>query len=120
MLTQAQADHLLALLKVLVERGTISFPEPGSGKQLDVKSQDGKEAFLIDVNRRGKIKVSKCTYQERYEVADVLLRLDIDGPPHENPDGGLVPCPHLHVYKEGHAAGGRTRSSRRSSATRWT
>jgi hypothetical protein len=71
--------------------------------QLEVKSEDGREAFLIDVNRRGKIKLSKCTYQERYQVIEILLRLDIDGPPHENPDGLIVPCPHLHVYKEGYA-----------------
>ena len=31
----------------------------------------------------------------------VLLRLDIDGPPHRNPDGEEIPCPHLHTYREG-------------------
>ncbi len=29
------------------------------------------------------------------------MRLDLDGPPHRNPDGVEVPCPHLHVYREG-------------------
>jgi hypothetical protein len=48
--------------------------------------------------------VSKCTYQERYAVIEILLRLDIDGPPHQNPDGVDVPCPHLHVYREGYGA----------------
>jgi hypothetical protein len=32
----------------------------------------------------------------------VLLRLDLDGPPHRNPDGVELPCPHLHVYREGY------------------
>jgi hypothetical protein len=73
-------------------------------KQLEVKSEDGREAFIIDVNRKGKIKISKCTYQERYQSIEILLRLDIDGPTHENPDGAEVPCPHLHIYKEGFAA----------------
>ena len=36
-------------------------------------------------------------------MTDILFRLDIDGPPHENPDGTDVPCPHLHVYREGYA-----------------
>jgi hypothetical protein len=29
------------------------------------------------------------------------MRLDLDGPPHTNPDGQEIPCPHLHVYREG-------------------
>jgi hypothetical protein len=29
------------------------------------------------------------------------MRLDIDGPPHRNPDGEEIPCPHLHIYREG-------------------
>lgn len=69
--------------------------------ELDVKSTDNRESFKVDVNRKGRIRLTKCTYQERYASVEVLLRLDIDGPPHENPDGDVVPCPHLHVYKEG-------------------
>jgi len=30
------------------------------------------------------------------------MRLDLDGPPHRNPDDAEVPCPHLHIYREGH------------------
>jgi len=30
------------------------------------------------------------------------MRLDLDGPPHRNPDGSEIPCPHLHVYREGY------------------
>jgi len=48
---------------------------------------DETEKFLAELNRKGKIRVTRCTYQERYAVVEVLLRLDIDGPPHENPDG---------------------------------
>ena len=86
---------------VLVGKGQIDFPAAGAFLQLDVRSNDEREEFIIDVNRRGKIKLSKCTYQERYAIVEILLRLDIDGPPHENPDGTEVPCPHIHVYREG-------------------
>jgi hypothetical protein len=103
MLSQANADLLLKLVKVLDDRGTIEFPRPGEIKQLQLKSEDGRESFIVDVNRKGRIKISKCTYQERYQVVEILLRLDIDGPPHDNPDGTTVPCPHLHIYKEGFA-----------------
>jgi len=103
MLPQAKVNELLNLVKVLVATGTIDLPDPGLMTQLEVKSEDGRESFMIDVNRRGKIKVTKCTYQERYQVVEILLRLDVDGPPHENPDGEVIPCPHLHIYKEGFA-----------------
>jgi hypothetical protein len=29
------------------------------------------------------------------------MRLDLNGPPHRNPDGEEIPCPHLHTYREG-------------------
>lgn len=104
MLTQAEADRLMAMVKRFADQTTIIFPLAGEISQLEVKSVDGRESFLIDVNRKGKVKISKCTYQERYRVIEVLLRLDVDGPPHDNPDGTEVPCPHLHIYREGFAA----------------
>ena len=30
------------------------------------------------------------------------LRLDYGGPLHRNPDGEEIPCPHLHIYREGY------------------
>lgn len=31
-----------------------------------------------------------------------MLRLDIEGPAHLNPDGNEIQCPHIHIYKEGY------------------
>jgi hypothetical protein len=31
------------------------------------------------------------------------MRLDLDGPPHRNPDGTEIACPHLHMYREGYS-----------------
>lgn len=102
MFTQKEADRLMATVKILKESaGAIQFPISGDALRLEATSEDGREAFHFDVNRRGQIKISKCTYQERVSV-EVLLRLDIDGPDHTNPDGDIVPCPHLHVFKEGY------------------
>jgi hypothetical protein len=98
---QAKADALMAALKYLLDKAEIKFPIMGTSLLLEAKSEDGREFFLFDVNRKGKVKVTKCTYQERYSV-EILVRLDIDGPPHENPDGVVIPCPHLHTYREGY------------------
>lgn len=103
MLTQQEADELMAMPKKPVDVTTIEFPLPDQAKQFAALSKDGRKAFLFDVNRKGKLKLSKCTFQERYAVVEILVRLDIDGPPHVNPDGADVPCPHIHLYKEGFA-----------------
>ena len=54
---------------------------------------------MLDVTR-GQIKLTKATFQNRARAAIVLLRLDLDGPPHRNPDGEEIPCPHLHIYRQ--------------------
>lgn len=103
MLTDAEVERLVALVKEFVHQSSIDFPGFGDHLEREVRSTVGHDDFLIDVNRRGKTKKSKCTYQKRYAVADIIFRLDIDGPPHTNPDGSFVRCPHLHIYREGYA-----------------
>lgn len=31
----------------------------------------------------------------------ILVRLEVDGPPHTNPDGNLITGTHVHLYREG-------------------
>ena len=101
MLAQVEADRLMSLLKRLGKQETLIFPSPGESAQWIVKSTDAAESFIVDAQRKSTLKISKCTFQERYRVIDILLRLDVDGPPHDNPDGVEVACPHLHIYREG-------------------
>lgn len=113
MLTQAEADALIALQKKRKRNEVYTFPPPGRTLSIPIISLDGKEDFLIDVNR-GQIRLTKCSYQERYETTNILLRLDIDGARHTNPEvlavpllhlapynGRTIDCPHLHLYVEG-------------------
>jgi len=102
LLTQKEADMLLSLIKVLAENKPILFPIPGNSAHLEVFSTSSNDKFVIDINRKGQIKISKCTYQTRYKKSTILLRVDIDGPDHTNPDGEIVPCPHIHIYREGY------------------
>ena len=102
MLTQSEVEMLLSLIKVLSENKPIIFPNPGEAIQLEAISTSSNDKFLIDVNRKSQIKISKCTYQTRYKRSTILLRVDIDGPDHTNPDGEVVPCPHIHIYREGY------------------
>jgi hypothetical protein len=51
---------------------------------------------------RAQIKFTKATYQNRARQAVILMRLDLDGPLHRNPDGEEIACPHLLIYREGY------------------
>jgi len=102
MLTQDDVDYLLGLVKVLSENRSITLPPPGRKLELDVAAKELKEKFIIDVNRKGTINIRKATFQTRYQKSIVLLRLDIEGSPHRNPNDEVIQCPHLHIYKEGY------------------
>ena len=102
-LTQTEADFLVEMPKKATSSKVYIFPESGEKLTFELQSVDDTEQFIVDINR-SRIKVSGITYQNRAREIVVLRRLDIEGPPHRNPDGEVVPCPHLHVYKEGYGA----------------
>ena len=68
------------------------FPSPGERIAIPLTSLDKRENFMLDVTR-AQIKLTKATYQNRARPAIILLRLDLEGPPHTNPDGVEVLCP---------------------------
>jgi len=100
-LPQAVADDLLALEKRSSSDTEHAFPLAGEFLCLPLESLDQREQFSLDV-RRARFVITKATIQGRGRQVVVLARLDIDGPPHRNPDGEEVPCPHLHIYREGY------------------
>ena len=100
-LTQAEADTLLAMEKHRVDDMQHVFPALGGSIEIPLISANKRENFLLDITR-GRIDLKKATYQNRARTVVILARLDIDGPPHENPDGEEIPCPHLHTYREGY------------------
>lgn len=78
-----------------------SFPGPGERVAIPLVSSDKRENFMLDV-ARAQIRLTKATYQNRARQVIILMRLDLDGPPHRNPNGEEIPCPHLHIYREGY------------------
>jgi hypothetical protein len=100
-LTQAEADALIKMEKRGVDDKKWLFPSPGERIAIPLVSVDKRENFILDVTR-GQIRLTKATYQERARQAIILMRLDLDGPPHRNPDDEEIPWPHLHVYREGY------------------
>lgn len=100
LLTQQEADSLIALEKHRTDDRYWEFPQLGGRVAVPLQSVDGKEQFVLDLSR-GRIDLRKGTYQSRARYTVVLIRLDFGGAPHRNPDGEEIGCPHIHVYREG-------------------
>jgi hypothetical protein len=97
---QTEADALIAMEKSRVDDRQWLFCAPGERFSIPLISADKREHFILDVSR-AQIRLTKATFQNRARQAIILMRLDLDGPPHRNPDGIEIPCPHLHIYREG-------------------
>jgi len=100
MSTQTEADALIAMKKSFLNPRLISIP-PGTDQSHELIGDDMRERFFLDL-WRGTIRLSKFRYQTRGRRIIVLIRLDIDGATHTNPDGTKISGSHLHIYREGY------------------
>ncbi len=106
-LTQAEADQLLQMPKVFLERDPIEFSlhEPMDYDRV-LRSTDRREEFLLTIER-GRRKRIRLKYQTRARRVIVLARLELNGPRHKNPaDSPYKPAQwisdtHIHLYREG-------------------
>ncbi|MBP7070178.1 MAG: hypothetical protein KBA97_03815 [Methanothrix sp.] len=99
-LPQDEADELIAMPKIRVNDEIMYFPGRGGALDIPLMSDDRKEEFALTI-RRGRIDLNKGSYQNICRECIVLLRAELLGPTHCNPDDVEVPCPHIHIYKEG-------------------
>lgn len=100
-LTQAEVDALIAMEKHRVNENRSDFPMGGQSLVLPLQSPDRREQFLLDLSR-GRIDLLKVKMQNRGRQVVVLVRLDLGGAPHRNPDDEEIQAPHLHIYREGY------------------
>lgn len=100
-LTQAEADALIAMEKHRATEDRTDFPIGGQSLVLLLQSPDKREQFLLDLSR-GRIDLLKVKMQNRGRQVVVLVRLDLGGAPHRNPNDEEIPSPHLHLYREGY------------------
>lgn len=100
-LPQTLADALIAMAKRKTDDTEWRFPYTGGKSIIPLESLDGRESFFLDLYR-GRINLAKNTFQNRARRSVILARLDVDGPPHRNPDDEEIPAPHLHIYRAGY------------------
>jgi hypothetical protein len=101
MLTQAEADQFIQMAKHFIRPpASISIP-PGVDETYELAALDDRERFLLDV-WRGTLRLTKLKFQNRVRTVVVLVRLDVDGAPHTNPDGQKLSGTHLHLFREGY------------------
>jgi len=100
-LSQTEADALFKMKKIRLNVEHHEYPNRGGSLRIPLVSKNKRETFMLDITR-GRIDLSQGTLQNRARQVFILARLDYNGPPHINPDGTEIPCPHLHLYREGY------------------
>ena len=96
---QELIDYLIRLDKYF-EDNNIVPATLGEKKSFNLTSSDNKCFFSLDMNRASNIDL-KLTIQTRYlNNNQWLIRLDLNGPPHTNPDGTITNRDHIHVIQE--------------------
>jgi len=100
-LAQNEVDYLMALEKILINSPTVILGNTPLKYSHQLISTDGRERFYLDIFRAS-LNLQKYTLQERSRKIIILVRVDMAGAPHTNPDGTRIECPHIHLYKEGY------------------
>jgi len=100
-LAQEEALSLISMEKHRIDDQVWIYSGLGCSLSIPLISADKKEEFLLDMSL-GRINLTKRTYQNRARKSIILVRLDLGGPNHLNPDGEDIPSPHLHIYREGY------------------
>ncbi len=111
-ITNELANELISALKNLEHKAkTIEFPSINEKLRLQSLSVDNRYEFTFIVNRvvvRPDAPELKISFLVLYKNTN-LMRIDIAGGEHENPENALkyynelphiVPCPHIHIFDE--------------------
>lgn len=98
-LSQNDADHLISMQKKVISKKIFSLPDRGGKLEINLSCENNDEDFIVNYNQHS-INLSKRNHQLRGKKVTPLIRLDLDGPGHRNPNGEEVGIRHLHLYRE--------------------
>ena len=92
---------ILSITKFFESPDSFVIPLIGGKGKYKLITNDKEKTFHLDVDRSGRI-VLKFKNQIRKDSLP-LVRIDVNGPPHSNPDGQTVSGTHIHIYREGYS-----------------
>lgn len=97
-------DQEFARLMQLKKRFTKHpvLPKMNSKAIYSVIGDTPQEQFEVHIERKNVIEfqANKSKFQESYYKLP-LIRIEIDAPPHTNPDGSCTGRNHIHIFREG-------------------
>lgn len=100
-LSDQEVNLIINELKLLLERldmNLLSSPFGRISTTHPILSQSNDIKFKIDIYR-GNREPGRFTINLRFEETnDCLVRLDVEGGFHPNPDGSYSPNSHIHIY----------------------
>jgi|SRR6185437_4112120 len=100
-LSQEMADLLIETPKLAQDPGVGVRFFPGMNFEIDYRGEtESQELFRIIVER-SEVNPRHAKYELLVRHSIVLLRFEIEGPAHHNPDHVRIACPHLHRYRAG-------------------
>lgn len=99
MITNEAFETLISLKKVFEKIDKVSLPHPQEGKIYNLFCRESKDEFIFDLSRKGTIEL-KQKAQLRLGKSVPIVRLEVNCPPHLNPDGTMTSRNHIHIYKE--------------------
>lgn len=100
-LTQDEANILLSIAKKRIDNTMYTFPSQGEHLQIPLRSIDLNHEFQLNI-RSSRMELRKGTCLLRVATVHTLVRIDLAGGIHRNPDGEEIGCPHIHLYREGY------------------
>ena len=97
---------LFLILKVLADK-KLNLPDVGNeSKSTILAKNDDNIKFELVVNRKGHKNPDNLTYQMvSLKPRRLIIRLDVSGAPHLNPNGEQIPTPHVHIFNEEYMQG---------------
>ena len=98
-LTQNEYDRLMQLRKTF--DSCIKLPMDDEKVSYTLHALDSSETFLLNIERKRIFEIRRSKLNTSFSK-EPILRVEVDGRPHINPDGERIGRNHIHIYKQGY------------------
>lgn len=100
-------NYFIKKIKVFKAK-VLTIAPPGDQSRHNLYNHvDKDEKFTLIVNRKGHRNLHNLTILlNKVTKNEILVRFDVNGSDHQNPDGTIIPTPHLHLYNDEYDNGG--------------